>query len=59
MHHTKSDIDELKMLIQQAFHHTYIEKYIGKPQIDEEKLYILHYLMQNISLAENKKSDLL
>lgn len=48
---------ELKFLIESKIRHSYVEKYINKPFIDQEKIFILHYFYQDLQMSATKKQQ--
>lgn len=51
------EIRRLKTLIEDKIQHSYLEKYIQKPVIDEEKLIILAAIINNTTLSALKKEQ--
>lgn len=51
------EIKNLKILIKEKMKHPFLEKFIEKPVIDEEKLFILAALMNNAKLPNDKKKN--
>ncbi|MBP1969613.1 heptaprenyl diphosphate synthase [Virgibacillus natechei] len=49
------EIRHLKALVEDKIRHAYLEKYMQKPIIDEEKLTILAAIINNTALAANQK----
>src|SRR5690606_4347590 len=49
------DTDELKRMIRQKMRCTYVEKYIQKPFIDDNKLILLSYIYKDIDIPESLK----
>ncbi|SDL66320.1 heptaprenyl diphosphate synthase [Sediminibacillus halophilus] len=50
-------LGELKKAIEKKIQHSYLEKYIQKPVIDEDKLYILSSIIKNTTYSETKKKN--
>nr|WP_255639613.1 heptaprenyl diphosphate synthase component 1 [Aquibacillus saliphilus] len=50
-------VNELKIAIEKQLNHSYLEKFIQKPVIDEDKLLILSSLLQNTTFSEHKKKN--
>ncbi|MFD2045866.1 heptaprenyl diphosphate synthase component 1 [Ornithinibacillus salinisoli] len=55
MHTTRSEIQQLKILINEKLHQTYLKKYIQKPMLDEDKLLILYTIVNNSPISSDKK----
>ncbi|MFD1038690.1 heptaprenyl diphosphate synthase component 1 [Virgibacillus byunsanensis] len=51
------DINDMKQMIEEKLQHTYLDKYIKKPKIDEEKLLILTAIINNTNLPDIKKKQ--
>ncbi|WP_188453857.1 heptaprenyl diphosphate synthase component 1 [Virgibacillus oceani] len=51
------EIKNLKASIEETIHHTYLEKYLQKPVIDDEKLFILASTISNASLTLSEKKQ--
>ncbi len=49
------ELNHLKSLLQTKMKHSYLEKYIQKPVINEEKLFVLHAILNNINMPVKKK----
>src|SRR5699024_12568984 len=49
------ELNHLKSLLQTKMKHSYLEKYIQKPVINEEKLLVLHAILNNINMHVKKK----
>ncbi|WP_050901115.1 heptaprenyl diphosphate synthase component 1 [Lentibacillus jeotgali] len=49
------EIDKLKALIKEKMHHAYIEQYVKTPALNEDKLHVLTFILNNTSLPEYKK----
>nr|WP_153736295.1 heptaprenyl diphosphate synthase component 1 [Aquibacillus halophilus] len=50
-------LKELKKAIESQLRHTYLEKFIQKPVIDEDKLFILSSIIQNTTFSDHKKKN--
>src|SRR5699024_10617864 len=46
------ELQELKKNIEQKLQYSYVEQFVRKPFIDEDKLEILHYIYQNVQLSK-------
>ncbi|GGB33508.1 heptaprenyl diphosphate synthase [Virgibacillus dakarensis] len=57
MNTTGMEFAHIKELIKDKIQHTYLDKYIKKPIIDEEKLFVLLSVMNHTTLTESKKRD--
>ena len=57
LHDFSLEIEDLKTLITQRIEHTYLNKYIERPIIDEEKLTILSIIVNNTTLSEATKKQ--
>lgn len=57
LHTSSLEINELKALIEDKIQHTYLERYINKPIIDEDKLFILSVIFANTSMPTSKKKQ--
>ena len=56
--HTKSiEINELKLCIKNKLQHTYVDRFVKKPFIDEDKLEILQYVYNDIQLPRQMKQQ--
>lgn len=55
LQNAEMEINHLKSLLQTKMKHSYLEKYIQKPVINEEKLFILHAILNNINMPVRKK----
>ncbi|RFA37240.1 hypothetical protein CAI16_01815 [Virgibacillus dokdonensis] len=55
MNRSAKDIYYVKAEIEKKIKHSYLEKYIDKPAIDEEKLFLLMEMMNHSSLPESHK----
>ncbi|MGM8365339.1 heptaprenyl diphosphate synthase component 1 [Virgibacillus sp. W0181] len=51
------DTEEMLALIDDKIQHSYIEKYIEKPVIDENKLYVLISILNKAAISECKKKQ--
>lgn len=51
------ETEEMLTLIRNNIQHSYIEKYIEKPHIDKEKLYILTTLFNHLSVSNDEKKQ--
>lgn len=49
--------NELKHIIEQKIRHSYVEKYIQKPFIDNDKIFILNYLYNDLQMPLNRKKE--
>src|SRR5699024_4304436 len=49
------ELNNLKSLLKMKMKHSYLEKYIQKPVINEEKLFVLHAILNNINMPVKKK----
>lgn len=57
MHTSEIDIAYFKKRIEQRMEHTYLHKFIEKPTIDEEKLFILISIMDRAILTAKQKEQ--
>lgn len=57
LHTSSLELNELKALIEDKIQHTYLEKYIKKPIIDDEKLFILSVIFSNTSMSTFRKKQ--
>ncbi|GAB3066012.1 heptaprenyl diphosphate synthase component 1 [Virgibacillus ainsalahensis] len=55
MNTSSTDIHHYKALINDKIHHTYLDRFIQKPIIDEEKLKLLAAIINNTALSERQK----
>jgi heptaprenyl diphosphate synthase len=51
------ELESLRVMIADEIQHTYLDKYIKKPVIDEEKLIILSSVMNHTTLSASKKKQ--
>ncbi|MGY0691778.1 heptaprenyl diphosphate synthase component 1 [Virgibacillus sp. FSP13] len=51
------ELENIKTLIETKIQHTYLEKYIKKPVIDDEKLMVLISVIDNTTLSDAKKKQ--
>ena len=51
MHTSDLDIDQLKSMIEEKIQHTYLNKYIKNPVIDEKKLFALYTVFNNADMS--------
>ncbi|WP_106497401.1 heptaprenyl diphosphate synthase component 1 [Lentibacillus sp. Marseille-P4043] len=51
------ELENIKTLIETKIQHTYLEKYIKKPVLDDEKLMILISIIDNTTLSDAKKKQ--
>ncbi|WP_197025079.1 heptaprenyl diphosphate synthase component 1 [Paucisalibacillus sp. EB02] len=49
----------MKLQIEETVHHSFLIKHIPKPEVDEYKLYFLHYILNKTILAPNVKEQLI
>lgn len=57
VHITSNDLNEFKYYLEKKLQHSYVERFVKKPFIDEEKLEILHYIYQDIQLPIHIKQQ--
>lgn len=55
VHILSKEANQVKHMIENKISHSYVEKYIQKPLIDYDKLYILHYLYKDLEISSTKK----
>ncbi|GGJ85665.1 heptaprenyl diphosphate synthase component 1 [Lentibacillus kapialis] len=55
MQTSSMEINRLKSLIKEKMNHAYIEQYVKTPALNEDKLYILIFILNNTALSEYKK----
>ncbi len=53
------EIQQLRLQIEEKIQHSFLLRYIHKPEIDEYKLYFLHYILNKTVLAPNVKEQLI
>ena len=53
------EIQQLKLQIEEKVHHSFLLKHIHKPEVDEYKLYFLHYILNKTILAPIVKEQLI
>ncbi|WP_099158364.1 heptaprenyl diphosphate synthase component 1 [Virgibacillus ndiopensis] len=51
------ELENLKRSIEKTIHHTYLEKYLQKPVIDEGKLFLLASIVTNTPLTASEKQQ--
>ena len=51
-----NDIRELRQLIEKTAYHPYLQKYIEKPMVDEDKLLLLWGLFNELNLSINERN---
>ncbi|WP_164668758.1 heptaprenyl diphosphate synthase component 1 [Virgibacillus doumboii] len=57
MQTSSMEMGKLKALIRERMHHSYIEKYVQIPELNEDKLFILNVILNNTELSEDKKKS--
>lgn len=57
VHTLNKETNQLKHMIEKKISHSYVEKYIQKPLIDYDKLYVLHYLYKDLEISSTKKQQ--
>lgn len=50
VHTINKELKELKYSIEQKLQYSYVEQFVRKPFVDEDKLEILHYIYQSVQL---------
>ncbi len=53
------ELQQLKLQIEETVHHSFLLKHIEKPEIDEYKLYFLHYILDKTKIAPNVRDQLI
>lgn len=51
------ELQELKKSIERKLQYSYVEQFVRKPFIDEDKLEILYYIYQNVQLSKTVKDQ--
>lgn len=57
VHITSNELKDFKYDLEKKLQHSYVERFVKKPFIDEEKLEILHYIYQDIQLPIHIKQQ--
>lgn len=57
MHTSGLEIDQLKSMIEEKIHNTYLNKYIKNPSIDKEKLFVLAAIFNNADMSAFRKKQ--
>ena len=57
VHTVSRETNQLKFIIENKIKHSYLDKYIQKPFIDLDKLYILQFLYKDMEIPLNKKQQ--
>jgi len=51
-----NDVKELRQLIETKAHHSYLQKYIEEPFVDEDKLLLLWGLFNELEISDNERN---
>ncbi|TXL67858.1 hypothetical protein FHP05_02220 [Cerasibacillus terrae] len=57
MHNISSELEKIKTDIEDEVHYKYLEKYIQKPKIEQEKLFLIYSILLNHNISFSKKNN--